>query len=77
MSADEMFEELGFEKSESSLIFFGEAIPFITYSNNLLYKTIGFNLRDEYICVNGLDKDYKEVLQAINKKVEELGWIKE
>lgn len=67
-TADEMFEELEFEKKETSkkIIYYIDLPiwkPSITF--NKKYKNIKFDL-----CCSMQD------LQAINKKVEELGWIK-
>lgn len=71
MSADEMFEKLGYEKKKIHL-----DLEF--YKSKTGYKEITFDLRDRTIAVGN---DYNEAiyfdmqeLQAINKKVEELGW---
>ena len=71
MSADEMFKELGYEKKKINL-----DIEFYKSKND--YAEIIFDLRDRTISVSNDDNesiyfDMKE-LQAINKKVEELGW---
>lgn len=62
--ADELFDELGYEKKHDN-------------KRRIVYKKplaeIEFNLKQKYIFVDfGLDM---QELQAINKKVEELGWI--
>lgn len=67
-TADEMFEELEFEKKETSkkIIYYIDLPiwkPSITF--NKKYKNIKFDL-----CCS------MQELQAINKKVEELGWVK-
>lgn len=79
MSADEMFEELGYEEvtddwedieekfilynqNNSYLIFYLESKEFGTFIYPQNYKCVGINVNE---------------LQAINKKVEELGWNNE
>jgi len=51
----------------------------IKYVNKRYDKKILFDLTDKNICVSTLDGESTcfstEELQAINKKVEELGWI--
>lgn len=69
MSADEMFEELGYEKKKIHL-----DIEFYKSKND--YAEIIFDLRDRTISVSNDDNesiyfDMKE-LQAINEKVKEL-----
>ena len=74
-TADELFEELGYEKKNLDIIrsrFWEE------WENQDLAKTLSFNnhyetfyITDEDVC--GITM--KE-LQAINKKVEEFGWEK-
>ena len=72
MSADEMFEELGYElwtDDKETIFYKGEN------------KNIIFDKYTKEICL--IDKAEFDIditmqeLQAINKKVEELGWIKE
>lgn len=74
MSADEMFEKLGYKKKKIHL-----DIEF--YKSKTDYAEIAFDLRDRTISVSNDDNeaiyfDMKE-LQAINKKCQELGWLKE
>ena len=69
--ADEMFENLGYEKKKVHL-------DIQLYEDKNSYKEIVFDLRDRTISVTDATEedvyfDIKE-LQAINKKVEELGW---
>lgn len=70
MTADEIFETLGYKKRE-----FGNSI---SYSKNCEY--IEFRL--DYKNVNCYDTIWKDKpismpeLKAINKKCEEMGWIK-
>lgn len=68
MSADEMFEELGYVKTKANDYW-------IIYKN--FRKDIDFNLKHKTIEVGAEMKSEEvdiEELQAINKKVEELGW---
>lgn len=68
MSADEMFEELGYEKTKVNEYW-------IIYKN--LKKDIDFNLKHKTIEVENQMQSEEfnmQELQAINKKVEELGW---
>lgn len=70
-TADEIFEELGYEKGKNHL-------DIELYKNKNDYAEIIFDLRDRAISVRNDDEaiyfNMKE-LQAINKKVEELGWL--
>lgn len=72
MSADEMFEELGLRLENDS--------PFEFEVKNDDDKVIKINKeRKEIACFNyydGFEYLTLEELQAINKKVEELGWMK-
>lgn len=69
MTADEMFEKLGYKK-----VCYADTI---SYENG--YYGIDFNV--DYNCVCKYGKDYiaelitPEELKAINQKVKELGWI--
>lgn len=65
MNADEMFEELGYEKIHDNK-------RRIVYSNYL--ARIVFKIKDQWIDIN-MNLDILE-LQAINKKCQELGWLK-
>ena len=65
--ADKMFDELRFEKSEIKDI----CIKYTKY--NLFSKEIYFHLKQKKVGLAGIFT--MQELQAINKKVEELGWI--
>ena len=67
--ADEMFEKLGYEKSE------GETTE--VYKLSRASKNIYFSKLIKSIRING-EYDFIDMqeLQAINKKCEELGWNK-
>lgn len=83
-TADEMFEELGYEKSVDR----DDSERFTTYikhnkdiSNG---STISFDHWEKRICADTFDEDYEwneayyfttQELQAINKKCQELEWI--
>ena len=71
-AADEMFEELGLRLENDS--------PFEFEVKNDDDKVIKINKeRNEIACFNyydGFEYLTLEELQAINKKVEELGWMK-
>lgn len=72
-TADEMFEELGYEKEErysNSVEYIGEDEDSITFINGYEFdddKCIRINKFNEYITM--------EELQAINKKCKEMNWI--
>lgn len=71
MSADEMFEKLEYEKEKGDL-------DIQLYKNKNGYGEIIFDLIDKAIRASNDENEaiYFNVkeLQAINKKVEELGW---
>lgn len=66
--ADKMFEELGTIKTETE--------SFITYTGKINKSArILFDKNDETIIFENFNSITTQELQAINKKVEELGWI--
>jgi hypothetical protein len=69
MKADEMFEKLGYKKNE---IMWEEdnKVHYIYYNSN--DTEIEFSVDSKVISVSNII--YIQELQAINKKVEELGW---
>ena len=70
MGADEMFKKLGYEKTKVNEYW-------IIYKN--LKKDIDFNLKHKTIEVENQMQSEEfnmQELQVINKKVEELGWMK-
>lgn len=74
-TSDKMFEELGYKKKNLDIIFsrFWEE-----WENENLAKTFSFNTEYETIDITD-ENNYgitMQELQAINKKVEELGWEK-
>ena len=64
--ADEMFDELGYEKIHDNK-------RRIVYSNHL--TRITFKIKNQWIDIN-MNLDIRE-LQAINQKCKELGWLDE
>lgn len=73
-TADEMFEELGYEKINKKHDF--ENIKYYKDDYNIMYfdeKDKSFYKSGEYDSM--CDDITMQELQAINKKVEELGWI--
>lgn len=72
--ADELFNELGYEKKNLDIIFsrFWEE-----WGNTDLEKTISFNTEHKYLKFDD-ENEYgitMEEIQAINLKCRELGWI--
>lgn len=75
MSADEMFKKLGYEKINKKHDF--ENIKYYKDDYNIMYfdeKDKSFYKSGEYDSM--CDDITMQELQAINKKVEELGWMK-
>lgn len=72
MSADEMFEELGYKVKRSDL----PAMFYCEYYNKTSKDIIQFWNDKTISKYNEDESDYIDMqeLQAINKKVEELGW---
>ena len=71
-TADEMFEELGYEKHSSKS---NERFDLYSSDDERLIRIV-FNHRTKRIAIH-CDNDALDMqeLQAINKKCEELGWI--
>ena len=74
MTAREMFEELGYQRNEEN----EKIIYLIETKGSFYYQEIIFNLVKKVIVIDG---NFLEVaiesnlLKAINKQCEELGWI--
>lgn len=70
-TADEIFKELGYYRYDY--------LDYVDYYNEKLEKFISFRKNGTFSCYD-YDNEYEEItiqeLQAINKKVEELGWVK-
>ncbi len=74
-TADEMFKELGYEKEDEK-----EIAP--KYKGNIVYrhkrnpfKEVIFLIDKKEVEFNSINLLTLKILQAINKKAEELGWI--
>lgn len=81
MTAKEMFEDLGYKYQES---YFEQELNEIRYIRTNKFATcVDFNLNHKCIKTFRFDDENKsawydsELLKAINKQVEELGWNKE
>lgn len=70
ISAEEMFEKLGYEYK-------GNNYQYIIYENRQKMKTIWFEKISKTFLIFGIGIINNEELQAINKQVEELGWNNE
>jgi len=73
MSADKLFEELGYVKIIQDVIYDGF---WEEYYNADMDKTISFNLTDKILDITD-DEGWgitMQELKAINKKCEEIGW---
>ncbi len=82
MSAKEMFEKLGYEKEENSRRIYWYSKHFISETNVISFRktTKVLNNYIEYdspFAPNAPLLLSIEELQAINKQVEELGWLNE
>ena len=79
MSADEMFEKLGYKSIDLKDKW--ERIWGISYRNYKRWIKIDIDFKDAEVCVGTLEDDSEPVymsmqeLKAINEKVKELGWI--
>lgn len=76
MNADEMFEEMGYEKIErdrlKNIIFTNGNKKFYFHKIHKKIKCVEYD-KEEKTYIEGYFT--MQELQAINKKVEELGWI--
>lgn len=74
MTAKEMFKELGYKRSADI-----DAIAFTKEFESHYFRII-FDLLEKEILIDDIFKVTiieKDLLQAINKQVEELGWLEE
>lgn len=82
MSAKEMFEKLGYTYQES---YFNQELDEIKYSKDEKWTPqIHFSLNNKCISVYREDENERkpswftvDLLEAINKQIEELGWLNE
>lgn len=70
-TADEMFEELGFVRAFQELM---AGVNLIIYTDNRNYKEVYFNLNKKFYSTSCINEKFEEISNAINKKIEELGW---
>ena len=74
MNAEQMFEELGYQRNEEN-----EKIIYLIETKSLFYyQEIIFNLVQKVILIDGNFLEVaieSDLLKAINKQAEELGWI--
>ena len=74
MTAREMFEELGYQTNEEN----EKIIYLIETKGSFYYQEIIFNLVQKVIVIDGNFLEVaieSDLLKAINKQAEELGWI--
>ena len=84
MSADEMFEKLGYKKKEIKDKW--NKVWGISYKNKKKWIEINIDYTDAEICIGTIGDDYSygeavyismQELKVINKKCKELGWLEE
>lgn len=78
-SADELFEELGYEKKEELIAGSMHIIKYYKDDDNVIYfgnDDTGKSVRKEGEYGDFFDSISMEELKAINKKCLELGWLK-
>ena len=74
MNAEQMFEELGYQRNEEN----EKIIYLIETKGSFYYQEIIFNLLQKVIVIDGNFLEVAieiDLLKAINKQAEELGWI--
>ena len=74
MTAIEMFKELGYQRNEEN----EKIIYLIETKGSFYYQEIIFNLAQKVIVIDGNFLEVaieSDLLKAINKQAEELGWI--
>lgn len=74
MTAKEMFEKLGYQRNAEK----EEIIYLIETKGSFYYQEIIFNLLQKVIVIDGNFLEVaieRDLLKAINKQCEELGWI--
>lgn len=76
MSAKEMFEKLGYEFEITEYEEFKPDYNYVDKNDNVIY----FDLEDKELCFIPANKQMiirqpLKFIQAINKQVEELGWL--
>lgn len=76
MSADEMFEKLGYEILYESKRYIRYESEGVFMDNEIIFDLQRKTIQKEYLTGESQEITLQE-LQAINKKVEELGWNNE
>lgn len=74
MNAEQMFEELGYQRNAEK----EKIIYLIETKGSFYYQEIIFNLLQKVIVIDGNFLEVaieRDLLKAINKQCEELGWI--
>lgn len=74
MNAEQMFEELGYQRNAEK----EKIIYLIETKGSFYYQEIIFNLLQKVIVIDGNFIEVaieRDLLKAINKQCEELGWI--
>lgn len=74
MNAKQMFEELGYQRNAEK----EKIIYLIETKGSFYYQEIVFNLLQKVIVIDGNFLEVaieRDLLKAINKQCEELGWI--
>lgn len=80
-SAKEMFEELGYEKTNSNLLTYRREDG--GYIKQIMFSEVGHRIifrgleEYNYYQPQGQFTIYSDLLQAINQQVKELGWLDE
>ena len=69
--ADQIFEELGYTRAYKELC---EGVDLIIYTDERNYKEVYFNLDKKFYSTSCINENFVEISNAINKKIEELGW---
>lgn len=75
MSADEMFEELGYKIEKDK---YRTVVYKTNRANSMIYLCVFYNTDNKHFRLK-IYEQYIDIklLQAINKKCQELGWLKE
>lgn len=74
MSAQEMFEELGWEFDYNSYI--DDELGLVVYKHKIFNERIFFNAYDgEYVKLDDMVQLDVQLIKAITQQMRELGWI--
>lgn len=75
-TAEDMFDELDFIKTLENDSFLAYE-RYVECRNNFYSELVIFRLKDKTLSLINIDEISLYLLQAINKQVEELGWLDE